>query len=324
MTVRDYRRKLIAGFAALLGVALVVDTIPAHAEVELLRSGYPHEALYDIAIAGERGLAVGMPALVLATADGGRSWTPEQIDSGGLALLGVAISGEHAIAVGQMGRIYRREGASGWIGAESGTGERLLSVAIDKGGLAVATGAFGTILLSRDHGASWASISPSWLGIGKDDAEPHINAVSLGAGGVITVAGEFGLVMRSSDLGRNWQVLAKGDATIFGLYLDSEGRGAAVGQNGTVLVSAGWDAPWRRIETGHSENFLDVWVDGSGRMTVTGLRVLLIGKGWGARWTAIKNKDIATGWYQGVAARDEAIGAPLVVGHDARILKVGD
>lgn len=311
---------MIGMFAMLMtgsSQAAVVDYAVVH-------SGFSHEALFAIALEKDRGLAVGMPSLVLATNDGGQSWTPQAIDNGGLALLGVAMTPDHAIVVGQMGRIFTRTAEGAWEKAESNTQERLLSVSMNAQGQAIVSGAFGTLLFSQDNGATWKNISPDWMTLlANDGEEPHINAVSISADGSITAVGEFGLILRSADKGASWQILSRGDAALFGLYLDHQGRGAAVGQNGTVMISDGWHSPWRKVETGRDENLLDVWVDQTGRMTVTGIRALLTSTDGGASWSENKTKDIATGWYQGVAARDETSGAPLAVGYDARILKIG-
>jgi photosystem II stability/assembly factor-like uncharacterized protein len=310
--------------ASVFGLFVFLAT-PAFADITLVRNGYPHEALFGISLDGDNGLAVGMPALLLATKDRGRTWAPEAIDNGGLALLGVAVHGNHAIAVGQLGQIYRRDGAAAWVKADSGTEERLLSVDMNDSGLAVVTGGFGTILLSQDFGATWKKASPQWQPILNDIAEPHVNAVSVSASGLITVVGEFGLIMQSADAGQTWKLMHKGEETLFGLYVDKQGRVAAVGQNGAVFVTDGWNGVWRKAPTGRTENLLDVWVSDEGRMTVTGVRTLLIGSDWGSKWTVVDRKDVATGWYQGVAASGEgATAVPLVVGFDARILKVGE
>ncbi len=312
----------LVGLAALIGQGVMQ---PASAEVSVVHSGFPHEALYGLALEGDKGLAVGMPGLVLGTKDQGKSWQPEPMINDGLALLAVAISGDHAITVGQGGKIYVRTAGGNWTNVDSGSTERLLAVEMNASGLAVATGGFGTILLSRDYGASWTSVAPSWIGIGKDDAEPHINGVGVSASGIITVIGEFGLVLRSENEGRDWSVLHRGDETLFGLFMSKGGHGAAVGQDGTVLVSDGWNSDWRRVPTGRSENLLDVWVGNDGRMVATGVRALLTASNWGSNWTVVDRKDIATGWYEGVAAPGEGEKeTPLAVGYGARILKIGE
>lgn len=312
----------LIGLVALLVMGL---TKPALAEVSLVHVGFPHEALFGIALEGDKGFAVGMPGLVLETDDQGKSWKPEAMINDGLALLAVAMSGNHAITVGQGGRIFKRTGSGAWTAVESGSTERLLAVDMKASGLAVATGGFGTILLSRDYGATWKSVAPSWAGIGKDDAEPHINDVKISASGVITIAGEFGLVLRSENEGRDWHVLHRGDETLFGLFMTDEGRGAAAGQDGAVLVSDGWTSEWRKIATGRPENLLDVWVGDDGRMVATGIRTLLVSRDRGLNWNVVDRKDISTGWYVGVAAAgDGAQAVPFAVGYDARILKVGE
>tara|TARA_R110002124_G_scaffold2208_2_gene14564 strand:- start:826 stop:1818 length:993 start_codon:yes stop_codon:yes gene_type:complete len=312
---------LLVSLAMLAGQGAVTQ---ASADVSLVRSGYTHEALFGIVLEGDHGYAVGMPGLVLRTADQGKTWQPEDMINNGLALLAVTMSGDHAITVGQGGHIFKRTGKAAWTQVESGSKERLLAVDMNASGLAVAAGGFGTILLSHDYGATWASVAPSWAGIGKDDAEPHINDVKISASGTITIVGEFGLVMRSQNEGRDWSILHRGEETLFGLFMTKDGHGAAAGQDGTVLISDGWTSDWREVATGRPENLLDIWVGEDGRMVATGIRTLLISNNWGSNWAVVDRKDIATGWYEGVAASGDGPQAvPLAVGYDARILKVG-
>ena len=284
---------LLVSLAMLAGQGAVTQ---ASADVSLVRSGYTHEALFGIVLEGDHGYAVGMPGLVLRTADQGKTWQPEDMINNGLALLAVTMSGDHAITVGQGGHIFKRTGKAAWTQVESGSKERLLAVDMNASGLAVAAGGFGT----------------------------HINDVKISASGTITIVGEFGLVMRSQNEGRDWSILHRGEETLFGLFMTKDGHGAAAGQDGTVLISDGWTSDWREVATGRPENLLDIWVGEDGRMVATGIRTLLISNNWGSNWAVVDRKDIATGWYEGVAASGDGPQAvPLAVGYDARILKVG-
>ena len=149
----------IALIALLIGSLRVAAAaaIPAAATAEpfkLVREGLPHDALFDIAMDGASGFAIGSFGAVLATTDGGVSWEAQPA-LGETALTALALAGERVLIVGQRGAIHRREGRGSFEAVASGTRERLLGVALHRSGLAVAVGGFGTVLVSGDGGLGW-------------------------------------------------------------------------------------------------------------------------------------------------------------------------
>ena len=126
----------------------------------------PHDRLYAVAFDGDYGLAVGHAGLMMETLDGGSSWrrAAEQPPTK-LAMHGIAIAGGKAIAVGQRGLVLVRDGRGAWKEVKSGSDQRLLRVGLNKAGVAVAVGAFGTLIQSSDAGKSWKSIAPEWAAL---------------------------------------------------------------------------------------------------------------------------------------------------------------
>ena len=146
----------------LLAVTASLSANAAIAPTEALVTGVAHDALFTINFDGAAGIAGGAPGRVLNTADGGKTWSPDKTFPSPLAVLGADVNGERAIAVGQMGTVFVREGKAAWKKIDSGSAERLMNVSLNSKGLAVAVGSFGTVIKSSDGGNTWSAIPPDW------------------------------------------------------------------------------------------------------------------------------------------------------------------
>lgn len=292
--------------------------------VKVLQTGTAHEAFFGLSFDGKQGLAVGAGGSIAKSVDGGAKWTPVLQKATQLALLAVDQKGKYAVAVGQLGTILVEAAPGRWVGTESGSKSRLLSVDVNSGGLAIAAGEFGAILKSSDGGRSWASVAPDWSSFVPGGAEPHMYSAQVSEAGEVTVAGEFGLILRSSDGGSSWQVLRSGDAatpSVFALYLGADGVGFAVGQSGSILASADGGATWTAVSSGTGANLLGVTIAPGGRVVITGMRALLISSDGGKTWNSVVEGDTATAWYQAVRTVEPG-GSVLAVGHTGRIIRI--
>jgi photosystem II stability/assembly factor-like uncharacterized protein len=324
---------LAAMVVALTAVGVQAASPPAPTPVAVV-SGIPHEALFAIDFDGQTGFAVGAGGEILRTTDGGATWMREASPSA-LALLGVAVRGERAIAVGQMGLVLVRGDDGRWFEVDSGTQERLFAVDLNAQGVALAVGAFGALLRSTDHGQTWLMSAPEWAGTFADTAgrlgdffEPSMYGVQIADDGRAWAVGELALVLRSEDGGENWKVGHAGesrvdgvDPTLFGLAMRADGSGVAVGQEGYMLVSRDGGESWTAAERPTHANLLSVSSSADGVIVATGMRDMLISRDDGRSWQPVRGEDIATGWYSG-AARPSGSGAPLVVGNAGRILRL--
>ena len=291
--------------------------------LDVVHQGIVHDALYDVCLLGQSGLAVGLAGTVLSTEDAGKTW---QDGSAGVAdaLLGVSCGQSASLAVGQGGLIMRKAGDEDWVKVDSGTDQRLLSVSANESGLAVIVGGFGAVLKSTDGGASWAPLSFDWEAILNDFLEPHVYDVSVSADGIITLVAEFALVMRSVDQGETWEVVNKGDTSLFALHFRDANTGFAVGQDGKVLKSLDGGLTWSVMPVQTKENLLDVWSSGD-QVVVSGIRTLLRSRDDGLNWELITEGDVAVQWYQavkGTQAGDASGDSVVMVGHSGRIIKI--
>ena len=333
--MRGSLKALGAALLLLGGIGAAVATDAAAAEgdnaagaaagVKLLRRGTPHDALFDIAFEGPRGIAVGAFGSVLASGDGGASWAPQALPStANLALLSVAMRNGHCIVVGQSGQVFTADDCKTWKLSPAVTPSRLLAVGVNAQGVAYAVGGFGTILRSADWGRTWAPQNVDWKGFTSDGAEPHLYAVHVAADGAPTVVGEFVLILRAGPDGKQWKALHKGQRSLFGLTMLDDGRAFAVGQSGAVLASSDGGANWRSLATGTEAILTGVYADAKGALLASGINTVLVSRNQGVSWQRLSSKSIAQGRHQALAAGKAADGKPrlLIVGSGGAILEI--
>jgi photosystem II stability/assembly factor-like uncharacterized protein len=307
--------------ALALGVGLFATSALAGADesgIDVVYSATAHDAIFDIGIDGDYGVAVGAGGLVLTSNDAGATWTKGEA-LGELALLGADIHAHRSLAVGQNGQIFRRTDGA-WQPVDSGAKERLLAVDSDGGDLVVAIGGFGYVLISRDGGLGWTRQSFDWEAVLNDFIEPHLYGIDV-RGKVITIAGELGLILLSEDSGASWQKVRQGEESLFGLHLGGDGAGYAVGQKGLIIATRDGGRTWAPLESGSEANLLDVWATSSGEILVSGIRAALYSADAGASWQTLEAGDISVSWYQAVAGNRQ--GSPgFMVGHSGRIIDI--
>lgn len=186
-------------------------------------------------VSAQRGWAVGHGGVVLATADGGRSWA-RQLDGRQIGPLLAATYREHA-----RGALRRQLE----ILAAPTADRSLLDVWFDDERSGFAVGAFNLILRTDDGGASWTP----WLDRTENPKGLHLQAIRRAAGGLYVV-GEQGLVLKLDPARRRFEARPAGYG---GSFLGVTGAGRAVlafGLRGTVVRSDDAGATWRRVPVG--------------------------------------------------------------------------
>jgi photosystem II stability/assembly factor-like uncharacterized protein len=113
-------------------------------------------------ITPSRGLIAGEEGLILMTESGGRDWTP-QASHTTVALYGLAVANDYAIAVGENGSILRTDDFTTWTAVESGTTESLNGVSLSGEGC-WAVGSKGVTVGSGDKGKTWKRASAAVSG----------------------------------------------------------------------------------------------------------------------------------------------------------------
>lgn len=178
----------------------------------------------------DHGWAVGWDAVILHTADGGQSWQLQYFrPSLERPLLDVlALSSEHAVAVG----------------------------------------ARGLLLVTRNGGRHWTRVKPKF----DPQAKWHLSAITQLQDGTLFIAGEKGTLGYSSDAGKTWKALA---SPYPGPLFDAAPIGAhgvlIAGLQGNVYCTPAPGKPWHEIDIGTGATIM-------GATQVSGNRIVLAGQ----------------------------------------------
>ncbi len=193
-------------------------------------------------IDARQGWAVGHDALILATSDGGQTWTRQYEEREREApLLDVWFeNAEHGIAVGAYGALLETlDGGQTWddvsdrVDNEDGYHLNAIGTA---GGALFIVGEMGGIFRSDDQGQTWKRLESPYEG-------SLFGVVDGGQPGAVVVFGLRGHMFRSADLGDSWEnvrIVDGGNVFEAGLAdgsLLADGRVAVVGHSGAVLTS---------------------------------------------------------------------------------------
>lgn len=174
----------------------------------------------DFAPDAQHGWAVGHDALILASADGGRSWTKQ--------LEGKTSTSETPAPRG---------------GAAPTLEDSFLDVLALDAQHAIAVGAYGLFVATNDGGKTWARQK-----IAAEDY--HLNRIARGPAGTLYLAGEHGTLLRSADRGARWTPIpAPYDGSFYGVLPLDKRTLIAHGLRGRVYRSTDDGASWQPIAT---------------------------------------------------------------------------
>jgi len=335
MELKGLRRDFLVGCLMLVAGACTVATaqeaVGTGAEqLAPVHTGIPHDAIFDMTMNGNNGIAIGAFGVILESDDAGASW--KKVESGTeSALLGMAVAGDKKIIVGQRGTVLVNKPDGGWEPGNSGTEARLLQVGLNNAGLAVAVGEFGTVMRSKDAGRTWEKLTLDWANYREDGYEPHLYAANVDDAGRMVVGGEFSYVIISADGGDTWTLATKGEKSIFSMHFRPDGTGFAVGQEGLVMKSADMGATWETLNPNSNANLFGVWSSKQGEVVVTGQRALLRSSDGGSTWTSSTDTEILRNWFIPIAAGEAGMQAPggemvsqviYIAGHTGRIARL--
>jgi photosystem II stability/assembly factor-like uncharacterized protein len=190
-------------------------------------------------IDAQRGWAVGHDGVILASSDGGEHWALQRFDASvDRPLFSVRfLDAQRGVAVGLWSLVLTtRDGGAHWQEVkppkppDGGKADRnLFDAFADREGVLYVAAERGTVLRSKDAGASWDYLDTGykgslWSGLALDD-------------GSLLVAGLRGSVFRSEDHGASWQPVVSGSKSSLTELLQVGGELIGVGLDGTVLRS---------------------------------------------------------------------------------------
>lgn len=214
------------------------------------------------------GWRVGAGGLILATVDGGATWT-RQASPTAAALTAVdAVSATRAWAVGPSGLLLRTvDGGANWAQVQLGTGKDLRGVEFVDADHGWIVEWYGAIRATSDGGVTWTAQTSGY----KPFAALTFVDANLGfAGGGGTGNDRF--VWRTDDGGRSWhEVLGQPapSSSIRAIDFADRLHGIAVGTNGFSFRTSDGGSSWTETSTGFGTEFSGVaMVDGTHAITV--------------------------------------------------------
>ena len=215
----------------------------------------------------KQGLAVGHDAVILATSDGGESWT--QVFSAAKderPLLDVIfLDKSNAIAVGAYGAYYESaDGGKTWAARKVEAGDKHLNgiVRVDASTLLI-VGEAGTMLLSTDTGKTWSSVPSPYKG--------SLFGAVVAADGAVVAYGLRGRIYRSTDKARTWkQVDNASTPSIMGGARLPDGTLVLAGAAGVALVSRDNGQSFVPLATGTIRGFANAVAGGRDEVHLIG------------------------------------------------------
>lgn len=194
----------------------------------------------------QRGLAIGAYGLLLATADGGATWTRGSVAGGVAADAGADAQDDGAEpADADAGGADADGEDDSWtfsdedLELEELSDPHLNAIARTGSGGLFIVAERGSAYRSRDEGRSWERLSIPYDG--------SMFGVLGFDGDRVLVFGLRGNVFESADLGETWKAIDSGtEQTLQGGAVLADGGAVLVGSNGVVLVRRTADAPFEQ------------------------------------------------------------------------------
>jgi photosystem II stability/assembly factor-like uncharacterized protein len=200
----------------------------------------------------KHGWAVGHDSVILATVDGGESWT-EQFSAPAeqRPLLDVLfIDTQRGFAIGAYAAFYETtDGGKSWNPRKVIEDDKHLNafVRLPEGRLII-LGEAGTILASQDAGATWTVVPSPYKG--------SLFGGLVADDGAVVAFGLRGRIFRSTDAGKTWMAVDNASvATLMGGSKLPDGTLVIAGNGGTVLVSRDNGQSFVPLATGSTKAF---------------------------------------------------------------------
>ncbi len=209
------------------------------------------------------GFAVGSYRTVMATNDGGETWTTQTsgtprfvagappLPPPGLNAIACS-SAASCVAVGDLGSVVTTaDGGESWSDQPSGTNSDLLGVTCPTATVCYTVGSRGTILKSIDAGSRW--------GKRESGSDELLSSVSCADPKDCVAVGSLGTALVTDDGGASWTPVDPGTTG----YLDAvacpgPSRCLAVGEGGTVMRSDDLGATWSSEDSGVGDELMSV------------------------------------------------------------------
>lgn len=215
-------------------------------------------SLTGVAIVGERAWAVGHDGVILASTDGGLTWTRQRAQPydpalddlhNGVPLLDVWFADEtNGIAIGAYALMLKTsDGGASWTQQTLPAGDA--AAAADPEAAAVPADDAAADGAGDEADDSW-TFSDEDLAL-EEETDPHLNAIARTGDGSLFIVAERGAAYRSTDAGATWQrITLPYQGSMFGV-IGYDGRHVlAFGLRGHAFESNDLGDNWTEVETG--------------------------------------------------------------------------
>ena len=268
------------------------------AEIEPLAGS---SLLLDLAVAGQRLVAVGERGHVLLSDDQGATWRQAKSVPTRVLLTAVFfVDAEYGWAVGHDETILNTaDGGETWTRTHFApeAQQPLLDLWFANRVSGIAVGAYGAYFTTNDGGRHWSSakFSPPATQTANEDEPPpdyHLNRI-VGVGNRLYVAAEGGKLYRSDDRGASWRALPSPyQGSFFGL-VPIRGEGLlAFGLRGHLFRSADAGETWHELESHTTSMLTDGIAINDLRVVIGGLAgVLLVSADAGETFKLTQKED---------------------------------
>jgi photosystem II stability/assembly factor-like uncharacterized protein len=200
----------------------------------------------------QNGWAVGHDSVILATSDGGETWTQQfAAPAEQRPLLDVTfIDKSIGYAIGAYGAFLETtDGGRSWNPRKVIEDDKHLNAFVNlPGGHLIILGEAGTILLSPDAGKTWSAVPSPYKG--------SLFGGIVADDGSVVAYGLRGRIFRSTDSGKTWKAVDNASvATLMGGSKLPDGALVLAGAGGTVLVSRDNGQSFVPLSTGSTKAF---------------------------------------------------------------------
>ena len=241
--------------------------------------------LTAVSAVGDAVWAVGHDGTIIASRDGGLTWTLQRRDvfnpstdapfdpRQGVPLLDILmLSPTHGFAIGAYSQLLRTDDG----------GDTWAFVPTKPAGAAVDASEDDEADVDPDNGADNIGDEDNWT-FSEDDlamdaiAEPHFNAITRTGNGALIIVGERGTTFRSRDDGKSWERLQLPyGGSMFGVIAYGDDHVVAYGMRGNVYESHDLGDSWEGIDTGTELSLMGGAAYGDGGFVLVGANGIVL------------------------------------------------
>ena len=268
LSLRSPLAKALSLFGALS--LLTAAAVPVQAETapasvySVISPKAQHGLLLDVALAGNRLVAVGDRGHILFSDDNGVSWTQAKVPSRQMLTAVFFVSAQKGWAVGHDAQILQTTDAGATWTVQFEDLEReapLLDIWFQNEQHGLAVGAYGALLETTDGGQNWEDVSDR---LDNEDGY-HLNSIAAITDSGLFVVGEQGSMFRSADWGTTWETV-KGpyEGSLFGVSGNGASAGVLVyGLRGHLFRSTDFGGNWQQVELSAANGPLEFGLSGA-------------------------------------------------------------